>query len=128
MTLAADLAPDEFPLNPPNNEAFVCQELIELADADLAELVRLPWRHDRLRLNLGPEPILQCSHERGHLGEHVAFSAEGGDSGGSGELTLWVAWDRERTRIFSAEFCSRSSASAHLCSLPHGHMGRHAMG
>ncbi|MBO2460354.1 hypothetical protein [Actinomadura violacea] len=122
MKVVEDLAADEFPLNPPNVETPVCRELIELADADLAELVRLPWRHGRLRLNLGPEPILQCSHERNHAGEHVAFSAE------SGELTLWVAWDRERTRIFSAEFCSRSSASGHLCSLPHGHLGRHAMG
>ncbi|MWA02732.1 hypothetical protein F8568_020610 [Actinomadura sp. LD22] len=128
MKVVADIAADEFPLNPSNAETSVCQESIELADADLAELVRLPWRRSRTRLNLGPEPTLQCSHERDHAGEHVAFSAESGESGESGELTLWVAWDRERTRIFSAEFCSRSSASGHLCSLPRGHLGRHAMG
>ncbi|MEU9018628.1 hypothetical protein [Actinomadura sp. NPDC048394] len=122
MKVFADLTADEFPLNVPNVEAPVCQVSIELADADLAELVRLPWRHGQLRLDFGPEPILQCSHERGHTGEHVAFAAEGR------ELTLWVAWAGEHTRIFAAGYCSRESTSGHLCSLPNGHVGRHAMG
>jgi hypothetical protein len=122
MKVFADVAADEFPLNLPNAEAPVCPVTIELADADLAELVRLPWRHGRLQLDLAPEPILQCSHERGHRGEHVAYGAE------SGKMTLWVAWDGERTRIFPGGFCSRDSSSGHLCCLPDGHLGRHAMG
>jgi hypothetical protein len=121
VKMFAGVAVDEFPLDAPGNPAPLCQAWIELTDASLAEMVRLPWRHGRQRLDLGPEPSLRCSHEQGHPGHHVAFGAE------SGELTVWVGWDGECTRIFPGPYCRRESSAGDLCVLPEGHAGRHAI-
>ncbi|GAA2455740.1 hypothetical protein GCM10010191_88720 [Actinomadura vinacea] len=122
MKMFAEVAADEFPLDFPDVRAPLCRASIELTDAELAELVRLPWNSGRLRLDIGPEPILQCSHEHGHPGQHIAFGAE------SGKLTVWVAWDGQRSHIFPADYCRRKSSSGGMCVLNDGHTGRHAIG
>lgn len=122
MNALALVAPDEFPLDF-DVPVPLCHASIELSDSELAELVRLPWRHDRLRLINGPEPVLRCTHEHQHPGRHVAFGAE------SGRFIVWVAWDDYRSsRIFLAGYCQRQSRSGGLCVLPDRHAGRHAIG
>ncbi|MFI0352545.1 hypothetical protein [Actinomadura sp. 9N407] len=122
MRLYTDVAADEFPLDMPNVQADLCQRSLELADADLAELVRLPWRHARCLLEVGPEPIVQCVHEHQHPGPHIAYGAE------TGNLIVWVTWDQHRRQIFPARYCPRESGKGGNCVLADRHAGRHAIG